>query len=126
MIYAQTDKLIKTGKKMRDKKTVDLGDGRTVILHELRPKDVLKFMRSISHDLKNTEMLTLLTERLPQLLTLLEGENIVPPAGENLEDLSLSECEQVWTVFRKMHPMLFLVTGEMVKTALVASLQMGK
>ena len=111
---------------MRDKKTVDLGDGRTVILHELRPKDVLKFMRSISHDLKNTEMLTLLTERLPQLLTLLEGENIVPPAGENLEDLSLSECEQVWTVFRKMHPMLFLVTGEMVKTALVASLQMGK
>ncbi|MEO5355457.1 MAG: hypothetical protein H7835_19900 [Magnetococcus sp. XQGC-1] len=111
---------------MRVTKTVDLGEGRMVILHELRPKDVLKFLRSISQDLKNTEMLTLLTERLPQLLILLEWENIVPPAGENLEDLSLSECEQIWTVFREMHPMLFLVAGEMVKTALVASFQTGK
>ena len=111
---------------MRATKTVDLGEGRAVILHELRPKDVLKFLRSISQDLKNTEMLTLLTERLPQLLILLEWENIVPPPGENLEDLSLSECEQVWTVFREMHPMLFLVAGEMVKTALLASFQMGR
>ena len=111
---------------MRATKTVDLGEGRAVILHELRPKDVLRFLRSLSQDLKNTEMLTLLTERLPQLLTMLEWENIVPPAGENLEDLSLSECEQVWTVFREMHPMLFLVAGEMVRTALMASFQTGK
>ena len=111
---------------MRVTKTVDLGAGRTVILHELRPKDVLKFLRSISQDLKNTEMLTLLTERLPDMLILLEWENIVPPAGENLEDLSFSECEQVWTVFREMHPLLFAVAGEMVRTALMASFQMGK
>ena len=110
---------------MRVTKTVDLGEGRAVILHELRPKDVLRFLRSLSQDMKNTEMLTLLTERLPQLLILLEWENIVPPAGENLEDLSLSECEQVWTVFREMHPMLFMVAGEMVRTALLASFQRG-
>jgi len=108
---------------MRVTKKIDLEEGRTVILHELRPKDVLKFLRSMPQELKDTDLITLLTERLPQLLLLLEWENIIPPAGENLEDLSLSECEQVWTVFREMHPMLFLVAGEMVKTALMASLQ---
>ncbi len=96
-----------------------------MILHELRPKDVLKFLRSISQDLKNTDLFTLLTERLPQMLILLEGENIVPPAGETLEDLSLSECEQVWMVFREMHPLLFLMAGEMLKTALLANFQTG-
>ena len=111
---------------MRMTKTVDLGDGRTVILHELRPKDVLKFLRSLSQDLKNTDLLTLLTERLPQLLIMLEWENIVPPAGENLEDFSLSELEQVWTVFREMHPLLFVVAGEMAKTVLMASFQTGQ
>ncbi|WP_130472618.1 hypothetical protein [Candidatus Magnetaquicoccus inordinatus] len=110
---------------MRITKSVDLGAGRTVILHELRPKDVLKFLRSISQDLKNTDLFTLLTERLPQMLILLEGENIVPPAGETLEDLSLSECEQVWMVFREMHPLLFLMAGEMLKTALLANFQTG-
>jgi hypothetical protein len=113
-------------KKMRITKTVDLDEGRTVILHELRPRDVLKFLRTISQDLKNTDVFTLLTERLPQLLILLEGENIIPPAGETLADLSLSECEQIWTVFREMHPMLFLLAGEMLKTALLANFQTGE
>ncbi|MBF0402097.1 MAG: hypothetical protein HQL90_15200 [Magnetococcales bacterium] len=111
---------------MRATKTVDLGEGRTVTLHELRPKDVLKFLRSLSQDLKNTEMFILLTERLPQLLTMVEGENIVPPVGEKMEDLSLSECEQVWTAFREMHPLLFMMAGEMAKTALLSILQPGE
>jgi hypothetical protein len=106
---------------MRTTKTVDLGDGRVVTLLELRPKDVLRFLRGLSQDLKNLDMLTLLTERLPQLLVMMEWENIIPPVGENLEDLSWSECEVVFAAFREMHPALFLVAGEMAKTALLAN-----
>ena len=111
---------------MRTTKTVDLGDGRVVTLLELRPKDVMRFLRGLSQDLKNLDMLTLLTERLPQLLVMMEWENITPPVGENLEDLSWSECEAVFEAFREMHPVLFSVAGEMARTALFANFQLNQ
>ena len=111
---------------MRKSETVTLGEGRVVTLLELRPKDVLKFLRGMSSELKNLDMLTLLTERLPELLSLLEGANIIPPTCEHLADLSLSELEQVWMAFREMHPLLFVVAGEMAKTVLMANFQLGE
>jgi len=92
---------------MRQEKIIDLGDERNVVVKELRPRDVRKFLDILPDELEKVEIRSLLTTHLPKLVGLLEGECILPPKEEKLEDLSFSELREVWNSFEEMHKDFF-------------------
>ncbi len=92
---------------------MDLGDGRTVTLYELRPKDIRTFLTEFPQDLEKVDIKTLLTSHMPAILGLLEGECIIPPKGESLEELSLSEIATVWASYKEMHADFFGLAGSL-------------
>ena len=92
---------------MRLQKEIDLGDGRRILLRELRPKDVRLFLENVPEEMQNLQIRSLITEHLPKLIGLLEGECIVMPEGESFEELGFSEISLVKKAFEELHPDFF-------------------
>lgn len=93
---------------MRRQTSVDLGQGRLATVLELRVRDVRLILDRLSgvQDLTDRPLSQLVQERLPDLLALV-GESLHLPAGEILDDLSVSECHQVGMAWWDLHKDFF-------------------
>lgn len=91
---------------MRASTTIDIDPGRAVVLRELRVRDVRQILAVMTPEQVQRPLPDLLRERLPDLLTLL-GDSLTLPAGETLDDLSLSDCETVGLAWWEMHRRFF-------------------
>lgn len=78
---------------MRLQKVIALGDGRAVLLHELRVRDARHIMAQ-AKSLEQVDVEALLGERFDEVALLLD-DCIQMPMGETLDDLSSSELDLV-------------------------------
>lgn len=78
---------------MRNQGFVDLGDGRQAIVKELRVRDA-RNMFAMAELLETMSMTDILTSRFSDAVNLLD-DGIQMPAGETLEDLTISEMIEV-------------------------------
>jgi hypothetical protein len=96
---------------MRNQRSVDLGDGITATVRELRVRDVRLILERLSalpdlNALVELPLARLVQERLPDLL-MLAGESLALPEGLALDDLSLSECQTLGTAWWDLHRAFF-------------------
>lgn len=106
---------------MRSLKSIDLGEGRTATVHELRVRDVRRVLALATPEQLARPVPELVREHLPELLDLL-GETLALPAGECVDDLSLSECEAIGTAWWEMHARFFAPLAGLARQALAAGL----
>ena len=105
---------------MRAVKAIDLGEGRSAILRELRVRDVRRVLALITPEQVAKPVPDLIREHLPELLDLL-GDTLTLPEGESTDDLSLSECESIGTAWWEMHKRFFAPLAGLAQRALAAS-----
>jgi len=86
---------------------VELDPGRSVRVHELRVRDARAVLDALQSDLLERPAAELLREQLPQLLGLVR-DTLELPAGEDLDDLSLSECQALGAAWWALHRDFFL------------------
>ncbi|MEN8196874.1 MAG: hypothetical protein ABFS30_10240 [Pseudomonadota bacterium] len=91
---------------MRLSKTAKLDDSRTVTVRELRVKDVRNFVASLDGDLGGMDFAKLLKDEFDDLAGRLAG-CVELPDGENLDDLSFGEIDQLWQAFREVNAPFF-------------------
>ena len=92
---------------MRDERALALGPCRDAVILEARVSDMRRLLALLPEDLAGLDLLTLLRARLPDLLALLD-HCLRLPAGESIDDLSLSECEAIAAIWWEMHRDFFL------------------
>lgn len=91
----------------RGAKTVTLDPGRAATVQELRVRDVRRILEGLQDPaLRESDLPTLLRERLPDLLAL-AGDAIVLPQGEALDDLTMSEVEAIGRAWWALHQRFF-------------------
>lgn len=90
---------------MRHCKTLTLSDGRDATVHELRVRDMRRIIAALP-DLKDQPLQNLLSEHLPDALDLL-ADGLTLPAGETLDDLTVSECEALARAWWDLHKGFF-------------------
>ena len=105
---------------MRDVKAIDLGEGRSAVLRELRVRDVRRVLALATPEQLKRPVPELIREHLPELLDLL-GESLTLPEGEATDDLSLSECEAIGTAWWEMHKRFFAPLVALAEKALAAA-----
>ena len=87
---------------MRHAQTLDLGDGRTLTVHELRAGDVRRLLAIATPAELARPLPELFDAHGPALLALLR-DCATPPTGEAIEDLSLSECLAALDAWLELH-----------------------
>jgi hypothetical protein len=92
---------------MRTDTTVELSEGRLVVVKELRVKDVRKLLQFMTPEMTQASVPDLLRAHLPEIITFL-GESLTLPEAESIDDLSLSECEKIGQAWWAIHKGFFL------------------
>lgn len=87
---------------MRRHKTIELAEGQCATVYELRVRDVRHLLAILTPEQLKRPLLELVREQLPELLGLL-GSSLELPAGCSLDELSLSECEQIGRAWWELH-----------------------
>lgn len=107
---------------MRRLAVVELDPGaRLARVHELRVRDVRRILALATPEQLARPLPELVREHLPELLDLL-GDTLTLPAGESVEDLSLSECEALGAAWWEMHQRFFTPLAGLARHALAAGL----
>lgn len=94
---------------MRLTEVVDLGEGRTVVINELKVKTARNIMASMKL-LEEIELKTLLTEQFDKVMALLD-DCVKFPDGESLDDLTFSEIGLVKDGFIKVNQAFLDLAG---------------
>ncbi|MCK7581857.1 MAG: phage tail tape measure protein [Chromatiales bacterium] len=92
---------------MRHHKTLDLAPGRLVTVREMRVRDMRHILAILTPETLERPVPDILQAHLSELLDLL-ADALQLPEGETIEDLTLSECEQIGRVWWEMHKDFFL------------------
>lgn len=91
---------------MRLSKSVELGEGRTAVVHELRVRDVRALLTLLpdqaTRGMDADALLGALQSHLPDLLRLC-GDTLTLPPDTSLDDLALSEVQALGAVWWELH-----------------------
>jgi len=95
---------------MRLSKTVDLGEGRTAVVHEMQVQFVRNLLINIKGELAELQIEELLGERFTELISL-SSELIELPGNESIDNLAFSELKAIWEAFKEVNAAFFDLTG---------------
>lgn len=98
---------------MQASKTVSLGEGKDVVVHEMRVRDVRAAIDALPDEISGLSMRELIGKHLPNVLELLKP-CIALPAGTTIDDLSLSEARQVGRAFMEVNPDFFALVESLI------------
>jgi len=85
---------------MRLSKTLDFGDGRTVVVKE----PTVGMVRGLIMDWKSGALIDLLMPKEFASLNALSAQLVELPGGESLDSLSLSEVGLIWEALKELAP----------------------
>lgn len=92
---------------MRACRTIELGPGRDATIYEARVCDIRRLIALLPDDLASVDLLMLAKSRLPDLIDLL-SQCLSLPRNETVDDLAVSECEMIVSVWWEMNKDFFL------------------
>ncbi|MBV5310823.1 hypothetical protein [Chromatium okenii] len=99
---------------MRNEKTIELDANRLVVIRELRVKDVRQILTIFTPEKAQQSIPDLVRTHLPDFISL-TTDSLALPDGETIDDLTLSECEEIGRAWWDMHSRFFAPLLAVVK-----------
>lgn len=99
---------------MRIEKTLELEPSRLVVIRELRVKDVRQLLTLFHPEKAQHSIPDLVRNHLPDFISL-TTDSLTLPEGETIDDLTLSECEEIGRAWWDMHSRFFAPLLAIVK-----------